>query len=115
MNVKELIASWEKVRSEKQSETEFTLGLSKKDAARVEALVGLYPGMDRNQILSQLITTALDEVERQMPYKPGKKVVSFDELGDPLYEDIGLTPKYLKLLHQYSKQSNKSQRKQQTQ
>lgn len=103
MNVKELISSWEQVKESKQSETEYKIGLSKRDASRIEALVGLYPGLTRDQILAQLIGTALDEVERQMPYKPGKKVVSFDELGDPLYEDIGLTPKYLKLLHQYAR------------
>jgi len=29
--------------------------------------------------------------------------VSVDELGDPLYEDIGLTPRYLELRHQFAK------------
>ena len=29
-----------------------------------------------------------------MPYEPGPKVISRDDHGDPVYEDIGLTPAF---------------------
>lgn len=45
-----------------------------------------------------------------MPYKQGNKVVSFDELGDPLYEDVGLTPKYLQLRQQFAQNFNQKKR-----
>ena len=38
-----------------------------------------------------------------MPYKPGKKVISQDEQGDPLYEDVGLSPRYMDLTRKYKK------------
>ena len=38
-----------------------------------------------------------------MPYVPGKKVISTDEQGDPLYEDAGLTPRFTELTRQFKK------------
>lgn len=102
MNVRDLMSSWESASHQYKGDQSFELRLPFKDAARIEALVGLYPGLNRDEVISQLIGVALDEVERQMPYKQGKKVVCHDELGDPMYEDVGLTPKYLKLRHQFA-------------
>jgi len=102
MNVRELMSNWESASHTSTGTQSYQLSLPVKDAARIEALVGLYPGLNRDEVISQLIGVALDEVERQMPYKQGKKVVCLDELGDPMYEDIGLTPKYLKLRHEYA-------------
>ena len=107
MNVKDLMSSWESASQDSQDEEKYQLKLPLKDAARIEALAGLCPGLNKNQVLSQLIAVALDEVERQMPYRAGNKVVSFDELGDPLYEDVGPTPKYLELRHRFAQGLNK--------
>ncbi|GAA6134460.1 hypothetical protein NBRC116188_12490 [Oceaniserpentilla sp. 4NH20-0058] len=102
MNVRDLMSSWESASHQSTGDQSYELRLPFKDAARIEALAGLYPGLNRDEVISQLIGVALDEVERQMPYKQGKKVVCHDELGDPMYEDVGLTPKYLKLRHQFA-------------
>ncbi len=102
MNVRELMSSWESNRQKNAAEEKYQIKIPRRDAARIEALTSLYPGLNKNEVLSQLIEVALDEVERQMPYKPGNKVVSIDELGDTLYEDIGLTPRYLELRHQFA-------------
>jgi hypothetical protein len=38
-----------------------------------------------------------------MPYVPGKKVISTDEQGDPVYEDAGPTPRFAELTRHYRK------------
>jgi hypothetical protein len=43
----------------------------------------------------------LNELESAMPYVRGKKVVTTDELGDPIYEDVGPTPRYLSLTEKH--------------
>lgn len=111
MNVRDLMSSWESASVKSHAEERYQIKLPMKDAARIEALAGLYPGLNKNEVLSQLVGVALDEVERQMPYKPGKKVVAEDELGDPLYEDVGLTPKYLELRHRYAQGLSSKQKK----
>ena len=45
-------------------------------------------------LLANLINTALREVEVQIPYVAGTRVIRTEE-GDPIYEDIGRTPGYL--------------------
>lgn len=101
MRVRELMSTWENQSNSSRQEEKYHVRLPLKDAARLEALLGLYPGVNKVALISQLIGAALDEVEKQMPYKQGDKVVAVDELGDPLYEDIGLTPKYLELRQKY--------------
>lgn len=111
MKVRDLMSSWESASHKRHAEERYQLKLPVKDAARLEALTGLYPGLNKNEVLSQLVAAALDEVERQMPYKPGNKVVAEDELGDPLYEDVGLTPRYLELRHRYAQGLSVKQKK----
>jgi len=97
MRVRDLMSTWEHESHHTQNEEHYQVRLSLRDAARLEALQGLYPGVSLSTLISQLLGAALDEVEKQMPYKQGSRVVSVDELGDPLYEDVGLTPRYLEL------------------
>ena len=47
---------------------------------------------------------ALDEVAAAMPYEPGPKVISRDDHGDPVYEDVGLTPRFVELTRKHQKE-----------
>ncbi len=38
-----------------------------------------------------------------MPYVAGSKVISTDEQGDPVYEDVGLTPRFTELTRKFKK------------
>ena len=68
------------------------------DAARVEALAELFPGNSTDALITDLLSKALDELEASMPYVPGDNVIREDEFGDPIYEDVGLTPRFLELV-----------------
>ena len=74
------------------------------DGARVLALQEMYPGRTREQLLLDLLTSALDELEAALPYIPGDKIVSEDDYGDPIYEDVGPTPRFLQLTRKYREQ-----------
>jgi hypothetical protein len=45
----------------------------------------------------------LDEVAAAMPYEPGPKIISRDDQGDPVYEDVGLTPRFVELTREFKK------------
>jgi hypothetical protein len=45
----------------------------------------------------------LDEIAAAMPYEKGPKVISRDDHGDPVYEDVGLTPRFVELTRKYKK------------
>jgi hypothetical protein len=67
--------------------------LNKQDLIRVEALAEAYK-LPASDLLANLINTTLREIEEQMPYVAGDKVIRIEE-GDPIYEDVGRTPEYL--------------------
>jgi hypothetical protein len=56
------------------------------------------------EILSDLLCASLDEIAAVMPYEPGSKVISSDDHGDPLYEDVGMTPRFVELTRKHKKE-----------
>ena len=97
MSFKDLLASWRETASQPRTATEYAVRLPVDDAARLAALAEMFPGRTPEQIITDLLATALQEIETSMPYVAGKKVISNDEQGDPIYEDIGLTPRFVEL------------------
>lgn len=98
MSIADLIRQWEDSASGQLTVREYQIRLQLRDAARIAALVEMYPRRDETELISELLTAALDDLEKVMPYIPGNQVVSEDEEGNPLYEDIGPTPRFLALL-----------------
>ncbi|WP_269619378.1 type 1 pili tip component [Zhongshania sp. BJYM1] len=110
MNVRELLSIWEDTAGGTLTADSYNVKLPIKDAARLNALAELYPRRNIEELITDLLTAALDEMESVMPYCQGSKIVARDEQGDPVYEDIGPTPKYLSLtekhLNRYKRQDN---------
>jgi hypothetical protein len=72
----------------------------------------MYPQRSESELIIDLITAALDELEGLLPYKEGTKIIARDEVGDPIYEDAGpsrqlfeLTRKHLRRLEVMSGQA----------
>lgn len=97
MSFKDLLESWRESAAQPRTATEFAVRLPIDDAARLAALSEMFPGRTPEQLITDLLGTALQEIETSMPYVAGKKVISNDEQGDPIYEDVGLTPRFVEL------------------
>jgi hypothetical protein len=97
MKIKELAESWEKQAKAVMTKQQYAFCLPIEDAAKIAALAQMYPKRTESEILGELVSSALDELLECLPYRPGSKVVAMDEMGDPLYEDIGPTPRFLDL------------------
>ena len=69
----------------------------------LHALAELFPGRSIEEIVTDLLHAALDEIAAAMPYEPGPKIISRDDHGDPVYEDIGLTPRFVELTRKFKK------------
>lgn len=103
MSFKSLLDSWSKQEPPTTTETDYSVRLSVNDAARIHALVELYPGIDLDRVITDLISASLDELEAAMPYVPGERVIREDDHGDPVYEDTGLTPRFQELAREHQK------------
>ena len=100
MRIAELIQRWDTEGHGRTSVQSYTVHLPLRDAARVEALHLMYPDRSESQLMADLIRAALDELEVAMPYVPGKRIIAEDDYGDPIYEDLGPTPRFYSLSHE---------------
>ena len=91
--IKNMLDDWELQSAHVKEQVSTDIVLNKEDLIKVEALAEVYQ-LSATDLLANLINTALQEVEVQIPYVAGTKVIRIEE-GDPVYEDIGRTPAYL--------------------
>jgi hypothetical protein len=100
---KPLLERWRKDAAPALTAKEYAVRLPLDDASRLHALVELFPGRSIEEIITDLLHAGLDEIAAAMPYEPGPKVISRDDRGDPVYEDIGLTPRFIDLTRKFRK------------
>lgn len=100
MRIAELIQRWKQEGHARSSVRAYAVHLPLRDAARIEALRVMYPGRSDSQLMADLIRAALDELEVAMPYIPGNRIIAEDDYGDPIYEDLGPTPRFYTLSHE---------------
>ncbi|PKM31216.1 MAG: pilin assembly protein [Gammaproteobacteria bacterium HGW-Gammaproteobacteria-11] len=97
MKIRELTQEWERTARGRLTHNHYEVRLTLEDAARLAALQEMYPKRRVEDLITDLLSCALEELETVMPYKAGNQVIAMDEMGDPLYDDIGPTPRYLEL------------------
>lgn len=103
MSFKSLLDTWSGSRAPELTDECYAIRLRANDAARVLALADMFPGNPPEQLISDLLGAALDEVEASMPYVAGDNVIREDDFGDPIYEDVGMTPRFLELVKTHRK------------
>lgn len=101
MKIRELAQQWEETAKGRLTKTEYAIHLDVEAAARLAAIREMYPKRSTEELLGELIGAALEELEASFPYIRGQHVVATDEEGDPLYEDVGPTPRFLSLSRRY--------------
>jgi hypothetical protein len=98
---KELLDSWREGAAAPRAPKAYDVRLPVDDAARIAALAEMFPGRAPEQLITELLGVALQQVAAAMPYVAGKRVISTDEQGDPVYEDIGPTPRFIELARRH--------------
>ena len=111
MKFKPLLDRWQKAAIPARTARQYAVRLSLDDAARLHALTELFPGQALEEIITDLLHAGLDEIAAAMPYERGPKVISRDDQGDPVYEDIGLTPRFIELSRKFKKELQKAPQK----
>lgn len=101
MSFKELLESWRETAAAARTARTFAVHLPLEEAAQLAALAEMYPGRTSEQLITELLATALQELAAAMPYVPGTRVISTDDQGDPIYEDVGPTPRFMQLAREH--------------
>lgn len=103
MNIKELLNDWAAHSCSTEETADIYIKLPFEKMAGILALVDMFPGRTREQIIIDLLGLALNEIEEEFPYIKGDRIITEDEFGDPVYEDVGLTPRFLELTKSHLK------------
>ncbi|MDP4548817.1 hypothetical protein [Marinobacter sp. MDS2] len=91
--IKKMLDDWEQRSTHVKEQVSTKVVLNKTDLIKVEALAETYK-LPAGDLLANIISTALLQIEEQMPYVAGDKVIRVEE-GNPIYEDVGRTPDYM--------------------
>ena len=97
MQIKELLNEWANTARTDKPVMDIHLPLPLQLSAHLLALKDMYPGRTIEQIIIDLLKAAVFELEESIPYHQGSTVIAEDEYGDPMYQDVGLTPRFLEL------------------
>jgi len=101
VSFKELLESWRERSAAPRTAEAYAVRLPLDAAAQLAALAEMFPGRAPEQLITELLGVALNEVAAAMPYVTGKRVISTDEQGDPVYEDVGPTPRFMELARRH--------------
>lgn len=97
----DLTQKWSRFGQGELTPESYRIALSAKDKAILDRLCKRYPRLNCSEIIRDLLSAALRDMEQSIPYEKGNKVITTDEWGDEVYEDSGLTPRFLSLAKQY--------------
>jgi hypothetical protein len=100
---KSLLDRWKKDPPPTLTAREYAVRLPLDDASRLHALTELFPGRTAEEIITDLLHAGLEEIAAAMPYEAGSTIISRDDQGDPVYEDVGLTPRFVELTRKIKK------------
>ena len=101
MSFKELLQSWRESAAAPRTVAAYSVRLPLDEAAQLAALAEMFPGRAPEQLITELLGAALTELAAAMPYVAGERVISTDEQGDPVYEDVGPTPRFMALARRH--------------
>lgn len=106
MKIRELVQQWEQSATGRLVSTPYQVYLDVESAARLAALSHMYPKRRPEELLAELLGAALEDLEASLPYVQGTHVVATDEEGNPVYEDVGPTPRFLELARHYRQETS---------
>ncbi|MCK5647801.1 MAG: hypothetical protein KAI22_02890 [Gammaproteobacteria bacterium] len=110
MKIEQLINRWKMLPQEILDGEDYKITVSRSEAAKIEAIQELYSGLTSQMVIHQLLVSALNSFEEALPYVKGSKIIGEDEFDEPIFEDIGDTPKYIKLIEKHHQRINQEQR-----
>ena len=123
ITIKDLVKVWDAPDHSRLTPKQISIRLPILVAAKVSALCEMYPRSSKSKVIGDLLATALDEVERELPSKKGKFLGYEKDYGlpptDPLgheveqppppsmFEDVGLKGKFRELTEKHLRELEK--------
>ena len=89
MKPETLVALWSAPDNTRLTSKQYTFRLPTHVAAKVHALCDMYPAKTRTQIVADLLTSALQNIDQGMPVIEGRLVHKDPETGEEFHDAHG--------------------------
>jgi hypothetical protein len=111
MKPEDLLKVWSAPDNTRLTAQQYSVRLPLHVAARIAALCEMYPRRTRTDMISDLLSTALDQVESGFPFVKGRDTGFTEDDGAPVYEDAGPGARFRSLTEKHMKELEAQQEK----
>lgn len=101
MKSSDLHTIWSAPDNSRLTSKQFSFRFPTHVAAKLQALCDLYPSRTRTQIVGDLLTAAMGEVEKSLPQEVGEFLYAIPGTDELVYEDVGPRNRYRILSNKY--------------
>lgn len=97
MKASELTSLWSSPDNTRLTPKQFSMRLPLHVAAKISALCDMYANKTRTEIIGDLLTTALEDLEASFTHVEGEYIGTDELTNEAITEDVGLGAKFRKL------------------
>ena len=101
MKAKDLNAIWAAPDNTRLTNKQFSLRLPVHVAAKISALCEMHPNKSRTQIMCDLLSSALTELEESLPRGQGRSLGNHPEADEEMFEEAGVIHTFRTLTDHY--------------
>jgi len=101
MKTKDLITLWTAPDPPRLAPKQTSIRLPMLVAAKISALCDMYPKKTKTEIIGDLLTTALDQLECELPSRKGQPCMEDPDTGETIYEDVGECARFHRITEKY--------------
>lgn len=94
MKASDLVTVWSAADNSRLTAKQFSFRLPVHVAAKLAALEGMYPTKSRTQLVGDLLSAAIADVEKAFPSVLGRSIGNDPETDEEIFEEIGLFARY---------------------
>lgn len=94
MKASDLVTVWSAPDNSRLTAKQYSFRLPVHVAAKLAALEEMYPGKSRTQLVGDLLSAAIAEVEKAFPVVLGEVVALHPDTGEELFDEIGPRVQY---------------------
>ncbi len=108
MKANELVSYWGSPDNSKLTQKQVSLRLPIHVAAKIQALCDMYPQKSRTEIIGDLLTTSLEDLQNSLPVYDSEKEIGHDpDTQETVYEQYGPLIDFERLIAKYHQELEK--------
>ena len=94
MKASDLVTVWGAPDNSRVTAKQYSFRLPVQVAAKLAALEELYPTRSRTQLVGDLLTAAINDLEQNLPSYAGRPMGKNPDTGEEIFEELGQAAEY---------------------